>query len=61
MWLNANLRAEILSGILAHYRFPEKTFVGSPETVQVLKLALIRAGRMPRAARSESKDSGSAR
>jgi spermidine synthase len=45
MSLNANLRAEILSGILAHYRFPDQTFVGSPASVQSLRRALVRGGR----------------
>jgi spermidine synthase len=35
----------ILSSILEHYRFPEKTFVGSPEGLQALKQALARKGR----------------
>jgi spermidine synthase len=40
MWLNSHLGEQMLSSILAHYRFPEDTFVGSPETVLVLKQAL---------------------
>jgi spermidine synthase len=45
MWLNANLGTEILNSILAHYRFPEQTFVGSPARLQALKDALEEAGR----------------
>ncbi len=37
MWLNSHLGEQMLSPILVHYRFPEDTFVGSPETVLVLK------------------------
>jgi spermidine synthase len=37
MWLNSERYEEILSGIRAHYRFPEKTLVGSPERIRVLK------------------------
>ena len=45
MWLNSNMGEQILSGILAHYRFPDQTFVGSPESVHALKQALDQAGR----------------
>ena len=46
MWLNSDMAAErILSSILAYYRFPDRTFVGSPETVQALKQALDQEGR----------------
>ncbi len=45
MWLNSNMSAGNLSSILAYYRFPEQTFVGSPEGLQALKQALHRAGR----------------
>jgi spermidine synthase len=45
MWLNSNVGARTLSGILAHYRFPDRTFVGSPESLLALKQALFRAGR----------------
>jgi spermidine synthase len=45
MSLNSYMAERILSGILASYRFPEKTFVGSPEGIQALKHALARAGR----------------
>lgn len=37
MWFNANMREQILGGIRANYRFPEQTFVGSPERIGVLK------------------------
>ena len=33
MWLNSDMGQEILSGILAYYRFPDRTFVGSPEAI----------------------------
>jgi spermidine synthase len=45
MWLNAYASEGILSSILAYYRFPDQTFVGSPEVIQALKEALDRAGR----------------
>ena len=45
MWLNSNMGERILSSILAHYRFPDQTFVGSPEGIHALKQALDRAGR----------------
>ena len=48
MWLNSNMGERILSGILAHYRFPDQTFVGSPERIDVLKEALrMRVERPP--------------
>ncbi len=43
--LNSNTGAQILSGILAHFRFPDRTFAGSPESLHALKLALNRTGR----------------
>jgi spermidine synthase len=45
MWLNSNMGQEVLSGILAHYRFPDRTFVGSPERIRALRRALNRTGR----------------
>jgi spermidine synthase len=45
MWLNSNMGARILSSILSYYRFPDQTFVGSPEEIRALKRALNRAGR----------------
>jgi len=45
MWLNFYIGTEILSNILAHYRFPDELFVGSPEQVQALQRALQNAGR----------------
>ena len=45
MSLNSSLGERILAGILAHYRFPEQTFVGSAEAIRTLKGALYRAGR----------------
>src|SRR6202041_1107237 len=37
MWLNSNMGEKILGSILAYYRFPEQTFVGSPEGIEGLK------------------------
>jgi spermidine synthase len=48
LWLNSNMGSRILSGILRFYRFPDETFVGSPEGVQSLKQALERMGRRDR-------------
>jgi spermidine synthase len=45
--LNSNMGHRILTSILAHYRFPERTFVGSPEGLEALKRALARGGRKP--------------
>ncbi len=45
MWLNSYMGTQILYSILAHYRFPEQTFVGSPARVQALREALAGAGR----------------
>ncbi len=43
--LNSNVANQILASILAYYRFPDQTFVGSPESLNALKQALNRAGR----------------
>lgn len=51
MSLNSNQRAQNLAGILAHFRFPEKTFVGSAESLQSLKQALALGGRRERVGR----------
>ena len=48
MSLNSYMGDGILSSILAYYRFPDQTFVGSPESIQALKQALDRGGRSPR-------------
>jgi spermidine synthase len=40
MWLNSDMGDQIVSSILAYYRFPDQTFVGSPEGVDALKQAL---------------------
>ena len=45
MWLNSYKAEGILASILAHYRFPDQRFVGSPEGIQALKQALDRKGR----------------
>ena len=45
MWLNSNMGEQILSTILAHYRFPDQTFVGSPEAIDALKQGLDEEGR----------------
>ena len=37
MWLNSSMGEQILGGIRSHFRFPEQTFVGSPERVRMLK------------------------
>jgi spermidine synthase len=50
MWLNTNMGARTLSSILAHYRFPDEIFFGSPENIDALKQALNRAGRKTPAA-----------
>jgi spermidine synthase len=46
MALNSNMGSEILNGILAHYRFPDRTIVGSPARLAALKEALFEAGRV---------------
>ncbi len=48
MSLNAAMGDAILASILAHYRFPDRTFVGSPEGIHTLKQALEREGRTAR-------------
>ncbi len=45
MWLNSDMGARIRSSILAHYRFPDHTFVGSPESIDALKQALEQENR----------------
>jgi spermidine synthase len=50
MWLNSAMASQILSSILANYRFPDQTFVGSPERVDALKQALAEDGRTPASA-----------
>ncbi len=45
MWLNSNMGSEILASILAYYRFPAETFVGSPARVSALRRVLQEAGR----------------
>jgi spermidine synthase len=45
MWLNTFMETEILESILAYYRFPDGTFVGSAEHIETLKEALEEAGR----------------
>ena len=42
MWLNSYMGERILASILAHYRFPDQTFVGSPQGIDTLKDALNR-------------------
>ena len=46
MWLNSKMGEQIRSSILEHYRFPDQMFVGSPEGIRILKLALFRVGRL---------------
>jgi spermidine synthase len=43
--LNTDLGPRVLSSIVAHYRFPDQTFVGSPERIHALKQALAEGGR----------------
>jgi spermidine synthase len=50
MSLNTQMGTAILSSILAHYQFPDQTFVGSAGRLQLLKDALAGAGRGPRGA-----------
>ena len=47
MSFNSFMGDAILHGILSHYRFPDRTFVGSPERIDALKQALDRKGRSP--------------
>lgn len=46
MSLNNALGDKILSSILAYYRFPDRTFVGSPEGIRALRQALNQRGRL---------------
>ncbi len=46
MWLNTNVGHQTLSGIRAYYRFPDQTFVGSPERISVLKQIRYRPVRL---------------
>ncbi len=46
MWLNANMGERTRSSILAHYRFPNQTFVGSAERIDVLKRLRFRPVRI---------------
>jgi spermidine synthase len=48
MSLNTSMGDEILGTILKHYRWPEQTFVGTPDSIQALKDALEREGRATR-------------
>ena len=45
MALNSGMANRSLAGVLEYYRFPDKTFFGSPEGIQALKQALNRVGR----------------
>jgi spermidine synthase len=45
MSLNSYEGTEILASILAHYRFPDETFAGSPARVRALRESLKGAGR----------------
>jgi spermidine synthase len=45
---NSYMGEGILSSILAHYRFPDQTFIGSPEGLHALKQLLDREGRAAR-------------
>ena len=46
MALNTNMGDQTLSGIRAYYRFPDQTFVGSPERINVLKQIRYRPVRL---------------
>jgi spermidine synthase len=46
MSLNSYTANSILCSILAHYRFPDQTFVGSPESLRKLKHALDRRNNL---------------
>ncbi len=56
MSLNYQMGERILAGILAYYRFPDRTFVGSPESVKALKEALEQEGRKSPAALGRGHD-----
>jgi spermidine synthase len=45
MYFNSYLSTTILQSILAHYRFPDNLFTGSPANIDVLKNTLATAGR----------------
>jgi spermidine synthase len=60
MGLNSHMGGQILAGILAHYRFPDQTFVGSPEALRALKQALGQAGRKRSAGVVRSQSRGGA-
>jgi spermidine synthase len=51
MSLNSSMGERILSGILAYYRFPDETFVGSREAIENLKRGLVESGRKASVAR----------
>jgi spermidine synthase len=46
MWLNSNLGEQTLASIRAYYRFPDRTFVGSPERIRTLKQLRYRPIRL---------------
>ena len=45
MWLNSSMGGRTLGSILTYYRFPEQTFVGSPERLSALKQLRFRPVR----------------
>lgn len=45
MSLNSYLSTNILQNLLSHYQFPADLFVGSPQTLEALKEALLNQGR----------------
>jgi spermidine synthase len=45
MYFNSYLSTTILRNILAYYRFPENTFMGSPTNIDALRQTLLMAGR----------------
>ncbi len=46
MSLNTHMGETNMSSIRAHYRFPDQTFVGSPERIRVLKQLRVRPVRL---------------
>jgi spermidine synthase len=56
MWLNSYIGTEILKSILEHYRFPDRTFIGSSERIRALKVALAAAGRKDTHSRAQDMD-----
>jgi spermidine synthase len=45
MWFNSYLSTTLFQNILSYYRFPDNLFIGSTQSLTVLKQALSQAGR----------------